>query len=913
MNDLGFHDTSLSPHEPLRGSVPLQPAWRCEVPAAWNRTEQYFPRDKCLHQLFEEQVAVAPQAVAIAWREQVVTYEELNRRANCMAYHLLDRGIRPETTVAVCLHRSPDLIAAILGVLKAGGAYVPLDPHYPAARLAFMLDDSRADWIVVDGQVAGGSHKFTRQTLRIDSIRDQGRAGDPPHVAGPHNLAYVIYTSGSTGTPKGVAIEHRNAAAFLHWVREAFSPSELSGVLASSSICFDLSLFEIFGPLAWGGQIILAENAVHDEIGPAWDQIRLINTVPSVMQNLLQYRSAPRELTTVNLAGELLKPSLVDAVYRQWHVQRVNDLYGPSETTTYSTWITRRPGGPATIGRPIANTQIHVLDADLRPVPIGVAGEIHIGGAGVARGYLHQPTLTAEKFIRHPLSTQPRTRLYRTGDQGRWNADGTLTYLGRNDHQVKIRGHRIELGEVESTLEYHPDVTAAVVIPRSINEHDHELVAFVIPKSTGRCCGKELRAWLSEQLPPHLIPAKIAYRDEFPLTPNGKVDREVLKIEPATASLPETASTTPRTELEETLCGIWRDALKHATVGLDDNFFELGGDSLLAVQLISRIHRATGILVPQRQLAAHTTIRQLAAVLENHRASPAARGTQRTLSQPGEPTRFLLGWLVDSDDLELTDSPCHVVPFPEFDLSVSGCRVESLATRCLETLRDIQPHGPYILIGYSLAGAVAYEMARRLREDHEDVPLVAIIDTAPVTWPFRMVTQLSKWTGHALRLSFARQLLLARGGYYLLERLEQLRQRGWRRATQSLLRDVRSVHARWHCQRQAHLQTLPCDTTPEVAPTRTPRHRAISPFGRFWAHLWAISCFQPLPYDGRVAVFVSDELAAEHPQYGRGWARTAPHVEELRIGGSHGTCVRAEKRELIAQLHRCLHTDPRTA
>ena len=341
----------------------------------------------------------------------------------------------------------------------------------------------------------------------------------------------MIYTSGSTGIPKGVAIEHCNTVSFLHWVRDTFSDEELSGVLAGTSICFDLSVFEIFGPLSWGGRIILAQNSVDCDVGANWAQVTMINTVPSVMATLLAASTPPPSIVTVNLAGEPLKPALVDAIYRQWPVRRVNDLYGPTETTTYSTWTTRQPGVSATIGRPIANTQVYILDEDLNPLPVGEVGELYIGGAGVARGYLHRPELTAERFVANPFVTDYPTRMYSTGDLARWLADGNIEYLGRQDQQVKIRGFRIELGEVESVLETHPDVQACAVVAVAENDGGEQwLAAFVVPCPGAKLSVQSLRSWLSRTLPDYMLPSQVSSLDALPLTLNGKVDRQALRV-----------------------------------------------------------------------------------------------------------------------------------------------------------------------------------------------------------------------------------------------------------------------------------------------------------------------------------------------------------------------------------------------
>ena len=443
-----------------------------------------------MHELFELQTKRAPGACAVECAGASVTYDELNRRANQLARYLRKLGIGPDKPVGICLERSVDMVIGLLAILKAGGAYLPLDPAYPPERLRFMLSDARASLLISQGDlVEDGGWRIEDGDSRSLRLRSgQASILDPrPKVVCLHrdasmiaqqsaknlnaridseNLAYVIYTSGSSGAPKGVAIEHRNAVAFLYWAKRVFSAEQLAGVLASTSICFDLSVFEIFAPLSWGGKVILAPNVLALQDSAAVGKVTLINTVPSALEELLDLGGLPPSTRTVNLAGESLKTELVRRIYDTGRVEKVYDLYGPSETTTYSTFTLRRSEGKATIGRPIANTKIYLLDGALQPVPIGVAGEIFIGGAGVARGYLNRPELSAEKFLRNPFSRDPKARMYRSGDLGRVLRGGNIEYLGRIDNQVKIRGFRIELGEIEAALKRHPAIRESVVVAR---------------------------------------------------------------------------------------------------------------------------------------------------------------------------------------------------------------------------------------------------------------------------------------------------------------------------------------------------------------------------------------------------------------------------------------------------------------
>src|ERR1043165_1843450 len=415
----------------------------------WNESERQYPRERSVAQLFEEQVQRTPAAIALVTEEESLTYAELNERANQVAGYLRELGVGPEVLVAVMLERSVELVVGLLGVLKAGGAYVPLDVQYPAERIAYMLADTQARVLLTQQKLLGQLPAHEARTVCLDSqwgeIARHARQNPEPHGTG-ENLAYVIYTSGSTGKPKGVAIEHRSTVVFLHWALEVFDPQQLAGVLASTSICFDLSIFELFVPLSQGGKVILSENVLALPALKAADQVTLINTVPSGIAELVRMKGIPPSVRTINLAGEALKDSLVQEIYKQQTVDQVFNLYGPSEDTTYSTYtlVENAPDAHVTIGRPVANTQAYVLDARQHPVPQGVAGELCLGGQGLSRCYLNRPGLTAEKFIPNPFGKQPGSRLYRTGDLVRYLPDGKIEYLGRADHQIKLRGYRIE-------------------------------------------------------------------------------------------------------------------------------------------------------------------------------------------------------------------------------------------------------------------------------------------------------------------------------------------------------------------------------------------------------------------------------------------------------------------------------------
>jgi amino acid adenylation domain-containing protein len=533
------------------------------------------------------------------------------------------------------LERGPRLVAALLGVLEAGAAYLPLDAQYPAERIEFMLADGGVQVLVCEaGQAARWSGKV-REVLLVDDLEgeapDAADAEEESAGVTGEELAYVIYTSGSTGRPKGVAITHRCASIFLQWVGTRFTPQQLAGTLFSTSICFDLSVFEIFAPLSYGGKVIVAENALQLPELPAAGEVTLLNTVPSAMAELLRMKAVPAGVQVVNLAGEALPRTLVKQLYQLPTVRQVFNLYGPTEDTTYTTCeaVPRELTGNPSIGWPIANTQIYLLNEALQPAPVGAAGELYIGGLGLARGYLNRPALTAERFVPDPFSQQPGARLYRTGDLARHLADGRLEYLGRIDHQVKVRGFRIELGEVEAALLEHGAVRAAAVVARSLDDLEKRLVAYLVAEDGQRPAGPELRSYLKTRLPEHMIPQDFLWLPELPLTPNGKLDRRALPDPPSLRA--EGAAENyraPGTATEELLADIWRQVLRVERVGVEDDFFELGGHSLLAAQVASRIKEACQVEVPIFSLFESPTVARLAELVDERRGRPAPAGPE---------------------------------------------------------------------------------------------------------------------------------------------------------------------------------------------------------------------------------------------------------------------------------------------
>lgn len=592
----------------------LSAAERDELLLAWKQEGERAAPGLTLADLFAEQVRRTPEAVALVSGEERLNYAELDQRVDFLARRLVDLGVGPEVRVGVCLERRPWMVAALLAVNRAGGAWVPLDPAYPAERLGFMLEDSAVEVLVSRESLAEKLSQRPAQVMEPPAeftAEKTSEALKTPSTAS--NLALVIYTSGSTGRPKGVALEQRGVAALLTWAGRVYSTAELAGVLASTSVCFDLSVFEIFLPLVRGGTVILAQDALDLPRAAAGAEVSLINTVPSAMTSLLDAAAVPKSVRTVNLAGEPLRRDLVDRVYKETSASRVLNLYGPSEDTTYSTFVQVPEGTPQepTIGRPVDGGGALLLGAAFELVPQGALGELYLGGHGLARGYLGRPGLTAERFLPDPFGGQPGARLYRTGDLALRLRDGALRFLGRRDHQVKVRGFRIELGEIEAAVVRHPDVRQAVVVVRHSGDGDPRLVCYLAAGGEDWSTAG-LKAHLKASLPSYMMPSAFEVLEALPLTPNGKVDRAALPAPGGGEQAGEQFYVAPSSEMEEALVEIWQDVLEVERVGIHDNFFELGGHSLLATRVVARLQQSYGTRLPLRSLFELPTVAQLA-------------------------------------------------------------------------------------------------------------------------------------------------------------------------------------------------------------------------------------------------------------------------------------------------------------
>jgi amino acid adenylation domain-containing protein len=623
-----------APETALKAIDVMPEAERRQVMEEWNATEADYPREKLIHELFEEQVERSPHAVALVYEEQSLTYGELNARANRLARHLRKLGVGPEERVAICLERSLEMVVALLATLKAGAAYVPLDPAYPSTRLAYMLEDS-APVVLLTHEAAGASlaarlPAITALDLENDETRWIGQSEQnlERSAAGSdaRSLAYVIYTSGSTGQPKGAMNEHGGALNRLVWMQEAYGLSLGDAVLQKTPFSFDVSVWEFFWPLLNGARLVMASPGGHKD--PAYlariirrQEITTLHFVPSMLQMFLENPEAAdcREVARVICSGESLPERLTNRFYELLPESELHNLYGPTEAAVDVTaWNCKDEtrSNVISIGRPVANTSMYVLGAEWNPAPVGVAGELYIGGAQVGRGYHYRPEMTAERFLPDPFSRERGGRVYRTGDLGRWLPEGTIEFLGRNDSQVKIRGFRIELGEVEARLVEHSEVEDAVVIAGENGAGSQRLIAYY----TGAEIGAEaLRAHLARSLPDYMTPAAYVRLERLPLTPSGKLDRRALPA-PEGGAYATRGYEAPEGETEKKLAQIWADVLKVEQVGRHDNFFELGGHSLSAITVIERMRRE-GMQADVRTLFTAPTPQKLAEAVKGGKES----------------------------------------------------------------------------------------------------------------------------------------------------------------------------------------------------------------------------------------------------------------------------------------------------
>ncbi|KWB39651.1 non-ribosomal peptide synthetase [Burkholderia ubonensis] len=646
-------------NRPLGEISLLSDAERDTLTVEWNRTDTDFgaAAEQPLHRLFEQQTERTPDAVAAVHDDASLTYAELNLRANRLAHHLIALGVAPDSLVGVAMERSLDMIVALLAILKAGGAYVPVDPDYPAERVRFMIDNAQLRWLLTQQHLLPALPDTDARLIVVDRDAHEfaaAPAANPTPALSGDNLAYMIYTSGSTGRPKGALNSHRAITNRILWMQHAYALGADDAVLQKTPFSFDVSVWEFFWPLVTGARLVFARPGGQRETDYlvdliAREGITTVHFVPSMLRAFLDHPDLDAHCTSLRrvvCSGEALPYDLQQRFFERLDA-RLYNLYGPTEAAVDVTaWECRRddPHRNVPIGRPIANTRVYIVDAQMQPVPVGVAGELLIGGTPVGRGYHGEPELSAAKFIADPFSADPHARLYRTGDLARYRADGNIEFLGRIDHQVKLRGLRIELGEIEATLREHPSVADCVVIAKTDGDRTF-LIAYV---ATASADVAELRGYLSGRLPGYMVPSRFVALPSLPLLPNGKINRKALPVpaDPVDEARPDAPAVTPR---EILLASIWKDVLQLPSIGIHDNFFELGGDSILSIQVISRANQA-GLRLTAKQLFQHQTIAQLAAAPEE-RAAHAP-----TVSPLGEaPLTPVQHWFFDQD----VDAPSH--------------------------------------------------------------------------------------------------------------------------------------------------------------------------------------------------------------------------------------------------------------
>jgi len=727
----------------------LSPAEKQQLLVDWNNTGVKWPDDLSTPQLIARQVAADPHRPAVNGAGGALTYGELDRRANQVAHRLLQLGAGPDQLVAIAMRRSPEAVAAIVGVLKAGAAYLPLELSHPLPRIKTILEQARPAAILADPDYAPHLQGLDTHLVCLDphwtslaKERDEPPAVEPS----PDDLAYVIFTSGSTGGPKGVMITHRSLSNFLRWMNQLCSAGLGDVFLLKSSLSFDLSVVELFLPLAAGARLVVADaGAEADPCGLAelmrQSQVSILFIVPSALNLLLEEGNfqACAALRKVFAIGEALPPALAERFQARLRAELYN-FYGPTEATVAATVFACRRGryeASVPIGRPGANMEIYILDRHRQPVPVGVTGEICIGGAGLARGYFRRPDLTAERFISNPFHAEAGARLYLTGDLGRYRPDGNIEFIGRNDDQVKLHGYRVELGEIEAVLLSHPAVKQAAVKVWEPTAGEQALAAYIVPAGSAGLNVAELKSFLRARLPHYMTPADWVMLKELPLSTNGKVNRRLLppprRGEEATAC----AHRAPLSRVEAEIKRLWEELLGVHEIGLSDNFFDLGGNSILAVKMVHCLERATGVRLQPGALIEAPSIERLAELIETRTHTVRWSSLAPLAASGSRPPLFLFhangGEVFFYRDLARHLAPDQPVFGVQYPLSESWAAapptLEELAATYLTEIRSLQPHGPYLLGGFCLGAYLAFECACQLESEGEKVGLLAVINT----------------------------------------------------------------------------------------------------------------------------------------------------------------------------------------
>jgi amino acid adenylation domain-containing protein len=857
----------------------LSKAERQTILVEWNQTVAEYPQETCLHHLFEQRAQRSPNAVAVVLGAEEITYRALNEKANRLANYLRKRGIDTESLIGIYLERSIDMVVALLAVLKAGGSYVPLDPAYPPERIGFILEDAGVAVLMSESTLLGAlapEHKNNAIALDAFATEIAKESQQAPVVnMKSENLAYVLYTSGSTGKPKGVQITHRNLVNFLCSMQREPGLTAKDVLVGVTTLSFDIAGLEIYLPLISGARLLLASRAEASDgrlLLGLLERKRptIMQATPATWHMLIEAGWQGNAKLKALCGGEALPADLAEQLLPR--CRELWNMYGPTETTIWSSVYRVQSAMPTTpIGKPIANTTFYVLDAQLQPVPIGVGGELYIGGHGVARGYYHRPELTAEKFVVDPFAADASARMYRTGDVARYLADGNVQYLGRTDFQVKIRGFRIELGEIETVLAKHPAVQQAIVAARVDSPGDKRLVAYVVPQGGQHLGVSEMRAQVKHSLPDYMVPSVFVELDALPLTPNGKVDRKALakrEIEAFTSG----AVVEARDPLEKQLLEVWKAILRTPNVGITDNFFHLGGHSLMAARLLAEVEKTVGRNIPLAALFRGPTVESMAKLLREGTESnpdPIIMQIQAGRSVPFfavvAPGREAIGYaaLAQAMGPEQTfyKLQSHRPEPPDTPVMLSD--MKGLARHYIQAMRSVQPKGPYFLGGMCAGTHIGEQMVLQLEAEGEQVALFAILDTwvrqnSQVRWKWQVYYYRKRLRG-LLNLSIGQQV--------------------------KVVREVMSRKLR----RIAHPLTKPPQTS--------------------WGKLfWPGNDFTPPTFRAPIALFkrprqpfyyVKDEAM--------GWAtRTLSQLEIHRIASPHHMLREPYVRELAKRLLECM-------
>lgn len=944
------------PEQSLADLTLVTEAEQHQLLVEWNDTAVPYTQDVCLHQLFEAQVVCNPDAIAVVYENQQLTYGEVNHQANQLAHHLQSLGVGSGTFVGVYLNRGLEMIPALLGILKAGGAYVPLEPSFPEARVQWILDSLDIQWVVTQVCHQPTFEGLQPQLPQLEHLICLDRAAietpatcasEPSSSTGlhiwqashlykqpqqnlpsqnsPDDTAYVIFTSGSTGTPKGVVVRHQPVINLIEWVNRTFDVNASDRVLFMTSLCFDLSVYDIFGLLAAGASIqVVSNETVRDPAALlqilCHEPITFWDSAPPALQQLVPFfASIPAtnqlsQLRLVFMSGDWIPVTLPDVVKATFPRVKVISLGGATEATVWSNVYPIDHIDPhwtsIPYGKPIQNAQYYILDARLQPCPIGVTGELYIGGDCLATGYT-DPVKTAERFIPHPFHQSPQARLYRTGDLARFFPDGNIEFLGRIDHQVKIRGFRIELGEIEAVLAQHPDIQVSVVIAREDQPGEKRLVAYIVPRQQPAPTIGELRRCLKEKLPEYMVPSAFVMLKELPVTANGKLDRQALPapelafaddrqtlLVSATSGVTDAAVNTfvaPRDELERQLTEIWQDVLRIKPISVYDNFFELGGHSLSAVRVWAQVEERCSKVLPLSTLFQAPTISELAKALRQLEPAPVCpslviiQSGNKTSRKPplfcihvlGRGLEFYLPLARHLDP----ERPVYGLAAQIAGEAIAFDRVEDLAAHYIQQMRTLQPQGPYLLVGVSFGGLVAYEMAQQLKGQGQEAALLGLIDTYPpiaAQSPLALDTATNHW--HRMRQS---------GLAYLLPMLkEQLR---WR------THDLTKALWDFYCHVRIKISQS----------VGLPLPDEIMDFNYEQENQELTDRYRIRSYSGHVTLFKAAEVASAYhalPDNELSWQRLAENgLEVLLIPGNHlGMLKEPHVRLLGEKLENCI-------